>query len=381
MNEPQATSEPSVQEAATLTTDPRKRTLKILAIAAAVASLAALVAQGLSQDRTGNAFEVRLAFPDLEAALDDVAKIEIQTKDLAFTVVKADEGDGSNDWGVAERGWYPVRSDELRALLWGLGDLELVEQKTARADRHKSVGLVAPEDGGDATRIRVLNADNVALAAALFGIPEGAETLDGRLRTWLRMDGDNQTWLGEGRLEIEPALEEWLDLDFLDVDANRIASVFTTPGTASQGSDAFAIARPDADTYNFALLDLYKGEEVSGPTVANGLGRALIAMTFSDALPANRIGFDNAAIVRYETFDGLALTLRVRRYEEDYWITLAAETFRAEEAPSDDAPSMDDMDAEALAINERASHWAFRIAEWKGQQLTIARSSMIKKSE
>lgn len=371
-------SEPNVQEAATLTTDPRKRTLKILAIAAAVASLAAMVAQGLSRDRTGNGFETRLAFPGLEVSLDDVAKIEIQTKDLAFTVVKADDGE---DWGVAERGWYPVRADELRALLWGLGDLELVEQKTSRAQRHKSIGLVAPEDGGDATRIRVLNADNVALAAALFGIPEGAETLDGRLRTWLRMDGDNQTWLGEGRLEIEPALEEWLDLDFLDVDADRIASVFTTPGTASQGSDAFAIQRPDQDTYNFELLDIYKGEKVSGPTVANGLGRALIAMTFSDALPANRIGFDNASIVRYETFDGLALTLRVRRYEENYWITLAAETFRVNEPASDGAPSMEDIDAQALAINERASHWAFRIAEWKGEQLTIARSSMIKKPD
>lgn len=370
------------------TVDPRARTLKVLAICAAVACLGAVVAQGLSLDKTTNDFEARPAFPGLEAAMGDITSVEIQTKDETFTVVKADDSD---DWGVAERGWYPVRTEELRALLWGLGDFELVEQKTARAERHKSVGLVAPEDGGDATRIRVLTSDKVALAAALFGIPEGAETLDGSLRTWLRMDGDNQTWLGQGRLEVEAALEEWLDLDFLDVDARRIASVFTTPGDVSQGSEAFTIARPDQDSYNFELLDIYDAEEMSGPTAANGLGRALIAMTFSDALPAHRIGFDNAAIVRYETFDGLALTLRVRRYEENFWITLAAETFPvsrednanedSDTTPLEKADGNIDVSAEATMINERAGNWAFQIPEWKGGQLTVARASMIKQPD
>lgn len=367
--------------------DPRRRTLKVLAISAAVACVAAALAQGLSLEKTANDFEPRLAFPGLEEAMSSVTSVEIQTKDETFTVVKSDD---SEDWGVAERGWYPVRGEELRALLWGLGDFELVEQKTSQTKRHKMVGLVAPEEGGDATRIRVLDGDGAVLAAALFGIPEGAETLDGSLRTWLRMDGNDQTWLGQGRLEVEAALEEWLDLDFLDVDANRVASVFTTPGAVSQGSEAYTVARPDQETYNFELLDLYDAEEMSGPTSANGLGRALIAMTFSDALPAHRIGFDNAAIVRYETFDGLALTLRVRRFEENYWITLRAETFPVtkdepepdgDNTPLENASSGHDVLAEATMINERSGNWAFRIPEWKGDQLSMARASMIKQPD
>ena len=361
-------------------TDPRGRTLKWLAVAALVTSLAAVIAHSLSGGKTENTFDARLAFPGFETAMADSARIEIRSKDAHFTVAKIDDEDR---WGVAERGGYPIRAEELKALLWGLGDMMLIEKKTARADRHKAVGLVAPEDGGDAVRIRVLGPDNTVLAAALFGIPEGAQTLDGRMRTWLRMDGDDQTWIGEGRLEIEAALEEWMDLDFLDVDASRIASVHTTPGAASQGSEAFSIARPDQDSYNFELLDLYDGEVVSGPTAANGLGRALIAMTFSDAMPAGEIGFDDAAFVRYETFDGLALTIRAQRFEENFWITLEAESFAPDEVlPATGAKDLEetphDVTAEAALINTRAAGWAFRIPEWKGDQLTVARASMIK---
>lgn len=372
-------SETSASPVASPLTDPRVRTLKWLAIAAGIMSLAAIIAQGVARERSQNAFEPRPAFPGFEEAMESLARVEVHSKDAHFTLVKNEDG---TSWGVAERGGYPVRADEIRGLLWGFGDMELVEKKTARAERHEAVGLVAPEAGGDATRIRALAGDDVVLAAALFGIPEGAETLDGSLLTWIRMDGEDQTWLAEGRLEVEPSLEEWMDLDFLDVDAARISSVHTTPGAASQGSDAFTIARPDQESYNYELLDLYDGEEMSAPTAANGLGRALIAMTFSDAMAQSDINFDNAAMARYETFDGLALILRIARFEENYWITLAAETFEVEgEVSKAEKEDPADVAAEAELINARARGWAFRIPEWKGGQLTVARSSMIKGSD
>ncbi len=365
--------------------DPRGRTLKWLAVAAVVASLAAVIAHSLSGGKTDNGFNPRLAFPGFEIATADIARIEIQSKDARFTVAKIDDND---QWGVFERGNYPIRAEELKTLIWGLGDIELIEKKTARAERHQAVGLGAPEDGGDGVRIRVLDADNTVLAAALFGNPEGVATLDGKARTWLRMDGEDQTWIGEGHFEVEAALEEWMDLDFLEVDASRIASVHTTPGATSQGSEAFSIARPDPESYDFELLDLYEGEAMSGPTAANGLGRGLIAMALSDAMPAAEIGFDDAAFARYETFDGLALTLRTQRFEGNYWITLEAETFELPEAlPSTSAAGADqtedapkDVAAEAAMINARAAGWAFQIPEWKGDQLTIARASMIKQT-
>lgn len=372
MSETSGISGASPLSASQIGTDPRVRVLKWLAIAAGAMSLAAVIALGVARNETRGTFDPRLAFPGFEDAMASVARVEVHSKDARFTLVKSEDG---ASWGVAERGGFPVRAEEIRALLWGLGDMELVERKTALPERHKAVGLVAPEVGGEATRIRALAGDGAVLAAALFGIPEGAETLDGSLLTWMRMDGQDQTWLASGRLEVEADLEEWMDLDFLDVDAARIASVHTSPGAASQGSEAFTIARKDQDTYNYQLLDLYKGEKMSGPTAANGLGRVLIAMTFSDARPAGDIGFDNAAIARFETFDGLALTLKILRFEEDYWITLEAEAFDVEVAVAADAA---DTSAEADLINGRAGGWAFRVPEWKGGQLTVARASMIK---
>lgn len=362
--------------------DPRIRTLKGLWIVAAVSTVAALIALAVARERTESAFKPRLAFPGLEETIPDITRVEIHSRDIRFTLQRSEDAES---WGVEERGLYPVRTAALRSLLLSLGELELVEKKTARAERHNAVGLVAPEDGGEAVRVSALGLNETVQATILFGSPEGAETLDGRVRSWVRLGDDDQTWVGESRLELKPELEEWMALDILDVDASRIASVHTTPGDVSEGSEAFTIARSDSETYNFELLDLYDGEEMSGPTAANGLGRALIAMTFSDAKPAARIGFDNGSIAHYETFDGLGLTLRVKRHEEDFWITLAAETFEVDIKEGDidmteGEDAVTDVEAEAAAINAQAKGWAFRIPEWKGGQLTIARAAMIKQT-
>lgn len=363
-----------------LRASPRLRLLQGLASAALVLSVAASAAHWITRERAVEVFQPRLVWPGFDAVVEEVAALEVRSKEGAFTIVKNLDG----SWGVKERGGFPVRLELLRATLWGLGDMELVEPKTTRPERHSALGLGRPEDGGDATFFRIANADNVSFLALLIGQPDGAETLSGKLRNYVAMDGDNQTWLAEGRLEPQAALEEWLDLDFLDVDADRVARAVSTPGRASEGSEPFSVERPDTQTYNFTLAGLAQGEAMTGPTAANGLGRALVALTFSDARPASDVDLASATSARFETFDGLALTLAVGRFQGDFWVEVKAQGLPLESGAGDPEMSQDaaaKIAAEVARINARADGWAFKIPEWKGGQLTVARSSLIKQEQ
>lgn len=354
--------------------DPRLRLLRWLWISAAVLVVLAVLAQTATLAPREKAFEPRPLWPDFDQVLPDVTALEVISRDEHFTIERYD-----TFWGVKERAGYPVRGELLRSTLWGLGDMKLIAPKTARADRHQALGLVAPEDGGEATHFRVLAGGSVRLSVQM-GIPEGAETLDGALRTYVRYGGEDQTWLGEGRLEAEPSLQEWLDLDILDLDARRIARVVREDGDVS-----FSVSRPDPETYNFALDALGPGEAMAGPTAANGLGRALIALTPSDVHPASAFDFSTAPSVRFETFDGLAVTLRVAQVAADTWVTIEAEAAASGKsapdtggAPLDGDEDRPDIASEVLQLNNRAAGWAFKIPAWKGQQLTITRASLLK---
>ena len=355
-------------------TDPRVKLLGWLWVSAGVLIVGAALSHMATLEPREDAFEPRLVWPGFEGALANLTELQIQTKDESFTVIDTPKG-----WGVKERGGYPVRDEILRATLWGLGDMKLIEPKTARADRHQALGLVAPDEGGDAVHFKILG-DGGALLSLYLGIPEGAEALDGSLRTYVRYFGEDQTWLAEGRLESEASLQEWLDLDVLDVDSQRIARVTATP---ADGGPSFTIARPDAETYNFALLGLGENEEMTGPTAGNGLGRALIAMTPSDVRAASDIGFEGAAQARFETFDGLAVTLGVTFFEEAYWITIGAERFvpAAGAAPLETDETNPDISNEAAQLNALAAGWAFKVPDWKGKQLVTGRAGLIKNNK
>jgi uncharacterized protein DUF4340 len=359
--------------------DPRARVLKILIALAVVLSILAVIAHGVSGEKAGPQFETRLVWPQFESSLDAIAKLEVTSKEERFTIELGDDG----IWGVKERGGYPVRPEQLRATLWGLGDLKIIERKTSRPERHKSLGLGDPGDGGDGVLYRVMNRDGAVFVSVVMGVPEGSETLGGELRNYLRMDGDNQTWLAEGRLEPQASLEEWLDLDFLEVSSDRIARVTSTPGIASEGGEVFSISRPDEATYNFAFPGLAPGKEMTGPTAANGLGRVLVALTFTDVLPAAQVGFDGAAEARFETFDGLVLVIKTQRFEEEFWISIEAQA-SPQASPLENAGETTDLSQtgdEVARINGRAAGWAFKIPDWKGRQLTLARGSLIKQKE
>jgi hypothetical protein len=67
-----------------------------------------------------------------------------------------------------------------------------------------------------------------------------------------------------------------------------------------------------------------------------------------------------------KTFDGLEVTVNVKRQGADYWAIISADASKTE------------AEGEASAINAHASGWAYKLPAYKGQLFMTTLDSLIK---
>lgn len=362
----------------------RERHFLILAVVTLVAVVAAAVSVSIQRGSEAGSFKPRLAFEGFEERVDEIRTLRIRSKDGELTIRRDDDF----VWRMEETHGFPVLVDRVRQTILSLADLDLVEAKTARADWHHHLGLVRPEEGGEGIVVSVFDGAGAEMASLVVGQVQGLPDINGETRRYVRLAQETQTWVALGRLE--PVTEEqgWLDFNFLNIERERVRKVTSIPGNASKGNRGFTAERPMINEYNFMLQDIPAGYEATSPGSANGVGSALMALSLQGVRPASDIDFSKPAKLIYETFDGLIITLDVTAEDGDYWVAVTAdapeepteaaleeaETSEGETLAADARPS---LKTEADAINRRARDWAFKVPEWKGNQLTVALDSLI----
>ncbi len=366
----------------------RDRHVMTLAIVTLVAVIAAVIAVAMQRGGETGSFKPRLAFEGFESQIDQVRSLRIWSKEDMLTINRDDDF----VWRLEEAHGFPVLVDQVRQTVLSLADLDLIEAKTARADWHHHLGLVRPEEGGEGIVLSALDGQGSVIASLVVGHVQGLPDVNGETRRYVRLAHETQTWVALGRLE--PVTEEqgWLDLEFLQIDRERVARVTSIPGSASKGSKGFGASRVGPSEYNFTLEGVPSGFEATAPTSANGVASALMALSLQGVRPASEVDLGAAAQLVYETFDGLTITLSVSNQDGDYWVAVTAEARSAEptnetseEVTSEGEPLSEDIkpspQVEADAINRRAKGWTFKIPEWKGNQLTVALDSLIQPIE
>lgn len=334
--------------------------------------IVAAAAFSLSQQRQAQApqFETHLTFASFDSKIEQVQGLKIQTKDGVLTI----ERQANNQWAIVEKNHFPARIEAVRQVILGLADLEFVERKTAREDWHHHLGLVAPEDGGDGVLIEAWDNAGTSLARLVLGAETGLPDMDGRTRAYVRLPSEAQTYVARGRLSFGTEIDAWLDFDIVNVERVRIAK-------ARSVGQSFVASRDSAEHYDFALSGVPKGFELSSEAAGNGLASALASLNFLDVRPGGEVDFSSASQVEFETFDGLGITVDVTRVKSDYWIRLTAKVLPGETSEGVDVGQGLSLSGtqEAEAINRRAQGWAFQVAEWKGDQLTVQLESLTKK--
>jgi len=337
--------------------DPHRRTLAILGAAATVSMLLAIVALWQRSAELAPKYEPSPLFEGLDA--NAVAAIRVQSRAGAFTV----RHDPVHGWTLPEKAGFPADAAQVRATVVGIAGLEAVEPKTANPDWHGQLGLTAPDKGGDAAAITLLDTAGKPLAALLIG--HGADVADamGRGAIYVRKASDNQTWLARGYLMAKPALADWLDKRIVSIGRERIQSVDVAPPTGT----AYMASRATKQVPDFTVAPLPAGRSLAFESAADTAASALVGFTFDDVQPIGNFDFTHpVAVHTTKTFDGLVVTVRVVDKDHAHWASVVAQAT---------APA---AQAEATAINGRANGWAFKLPDFKYNMFAASLESMLK---
>lgn len=274
-----------------------RKTLMVLALAAALALVAAILLQLSRKPRseaagTGAAEALVPALAEHVNEVDKVVVTGAGGKALA-TLVRGKDG-----WTLQEKGGYAVDTGKLRAFLLRLADSKLLEAKTANKERYAALGV---EDvaGADAKGVQV---ELGGLAQPLKLVIGNANARGGG--TFVRRADEAQSWLASGLLAPEKTAADWLGRDLADIDAARIAEIVLT---RPDGTVVRAAKEAEGDA-NFKLADVPKGREPVSEYAVNSLASGLDGLRFDDVVPADQaVPPADARKARYAAFDGLVV--------------------------------------------------------------------------
>jgi len=286
----------------------------------------------------------KLAFPGLTDKLKDARRIEITSKGKV-TVIEQKNG----VWGVADRGGYPVRESKLRGMLTALTELRLMEPRTTDPAEFSRLGVEDPtaEKDGTANLLRVLDGDGKPILAVIAGHRRTRTQGNVPEEVYVRMPGDNQSWLAEGGLQADADPQVWLDRDIMNISHTLITKVVSTKNgetiELTRDGDKLKVTKP-AD---YPKLEDYKLDDV---------GRALENLTFQDVKPDKEPIGEKAGEAVFSTSDGLDIGITVYHLDKDSWTRFTVA------APERGKP-------EAERLNAKFSGWAFETGAWKDKSL------------
>ena len=343
----------------------RGRNLIALASVAVLAVIVAFIVVMEQDTTTAPVFQAQPMFPKLQDRLNDVIKIEIETKDETFSVERRDES-----WTLPSRDNFPADVSVVRRTLIDLAALELIEKKTAQSARHKSIGLDAPSDGGDGVLVRIYGGDDLPIAGAIVSSFQPGGGTD---RLYVRWPAEDQTWIAKGDLDLSERAEQWIATDVLAVKRADIRAVDVVPFEGPP----YRLSRDNDETPDFTLETVPEGRKAKPAYSWNTTGFALTSLNISDVRATTAAWSLDKGRVTYELFDGTVLTFGLAGQEDDLqWLTLVDARAPAPmpqepgEAPTaEDIPELEKDPGDRVAqIRARMDGWDFAIPQFKFEQ-------------
>ena len=338
--------------------------------------------------------------PTLADTIRQVTGLEIRQGEEAVVLERAQNG----TWSLKSRSGYPVDVTKVRALLVGLGQAELVEPKTSKPDRYAALELDDPEQKGAKSRLlRLTGADGKAVSEVVLGKRRSAGYGTGQTGgTYVRKPGNPQTWLTNVELDAPLAAKDWVKTSVLALDTAKINRVsveipgeqalkIERPAPAAAPKDAKADAKdaktdaakanvkdakapewahPPFEPAKLAFVGFpADGKKLKDASAAESLGRAVASIDLEDVrkLAAPPAG-ESASVVKVESADGLATTLRLRKEGDAHWLTVTV------------TGGEGDAKKTAEEIAARTLGWEFKIPASKADAILKKRADLVEAS-
>jgi len=371
----------------------------ILASVAVIVIIATLFSSPTNKEISGSGDNV---FPDLLARANDITYIKIQTHDHALTLTK-----DQNLWTVKEHDDYPAAIDKVRELVLGVANLKRVEPKTRKPENYSRIGLQdVTDDGAKSTEITMIAGSDKKLVDLIIGDSKPAKGDASQQSYYIRTADDPQSWLADGKLPDKWEPKDWLDIDIVELNRDRIEQVKVN----HDDGEVVFIHRDSPEVRDFTLESLQAGEQVTAPYEVNNIATTFTKMTFDDVSKAANadVGDKPVYTAVLTTFDGLEITFEPfakgdkhlarlsARYNAD-----AAKAYQDKQAqqnstePATETPpanphgdaskkpvelkSADEVNQEVEQLNKRWNNWMYQLPEFRIKNIGKKKADLLKK--
>ncbi len=324
-------------------------------------------------------------FPEAPARIAETSRVVISKGAEKVEVVR---DAATNTWGVAASGGYPAVEDNVRKLVRGVLEAEVVEKKTAVADLYEKIGVEDP--AGEKAKghlVSIFDAQGKPIAEVIIGNRFDAANWDqDKAGTFVRPADQAQSYLIRGTFNLATKTTDWLKRDVLSLDAARFWKAVVQQPAGADGStgEVIHIERPSAAEATYTLLEMPANRELADPNIHVRVLQTLALWTLEDVKKAGEVDVSGGVTGTFTTFDGVVYTTRCATVEDKYWATVSVAFDPVAAAPRGAAEPPLPADHEASMrktvdeINARISPWVFQIAENKGKELTPTLESLLK---
>jgi hypothetical protein len=328
----------------------------ILLTAATLALIVLAIIAIASGDRSvSRAAPGERALPTLATKLGDVGSVGLKRNALSLTFVR--DGD---DWLVAEKGSYPAAAGKVRQIVLAMADAVLVEPKTQKTEFYPRLDVEDP-GSGKSTLVTLKDKSGTTLAEMIIGKRRYDRLGTGTDGIYVRKLGDTQAWLARGALEFSDQLSSWLDRRILDIAEKQIAKAILIQPDGTK----LVISRAKPED-KFTVEDTPADAKFKSETTTSEPAMALESLDLDDVRPSTEMPVPEKDVVAasFTTFDGLTVDVRLLDKDDMHWVALSAVGSGAAEA-------------EAKAINDKASRWTYAIPSYKATQLKMKLADML----
>src|SRR5262245_29418643 len=294
----------------------KPRTIAELGIVALVAFVVA-AATYIAQNRWSQAKVTGAPlFSGLASQGAKIARIELRQGDKKLALERKEQ-----DWVLADRGGYPAKAEPVRHLLVRLAEAQLVEPKTRKSDRFAMLEL---EDAGakdtKSREVRLLDQQGGVIAQAIIGKKRIDAFGSSKSGTYVRWPDDAQAWLANTDVPISANVRDWVQPTLIDQEASKIKSVTVEmPNVAP-----LRIEREAGDAGKHKLVAIPEGKKLKSGGDVDAIVRAVGSLDLDDVRKLDPAAAGAVGTARFETDNGLAVTVRLRKDGEDTWVSLSA---------------------------------------------------------
>jgi hypothetical protein len=325
------------------------RAFIVLLVATAIALVGAIV---LAVEPNLSATQAVGGDPMFKALGDrvaDVTKLVVQTPQY-----KASWEKRNGTWVATDHGDYPTKETLVADVISGLAAMTTVEPKTNDPAWYPYIMVgdpaATPPTGGPHVTASAANGD--VLADAIIGVPsESISASHGRGGSFVRREGEAQSWLVEGSTSVPAALSQWFD-PIVNIPGPDVTDVAVLVGAKS----VFEAHKADPKTGIYTLVNIDPAEGAAAGSVANvnairDMTSAVVGVTIEDARALDGVTpGDTSQTDRFTSVAGLQLDVTLVDADGATWAIFKAS-----------APNGGDAAKAAADINALTEKWAFRL--------------------